>query len=47
LRKDSLEKAKDDILLIKNTLDQSSELRLFLKSPIVKKEQKKSALEAF
>jgi F-type H+-transporting ATPase subunit delta len=31
--------------LIKNTLDQSAELRLFLKSPIVKKEQKKSALE--
>jgi F-type H+-transporting ATPase subunit delta len=46
LEKDSLEKAKDDILLIKNTLDQSSELRLFLRSPIIKKEQKRSALEA-
>ena len=46
LEEDSLEKAKEDILMIQNTLDQSADLRLFLRSPIVRKEQKKSALEA-
>lgn len=41
-----LEKIKDDMLLIKQAISDSSELSLFLKSPIIKKEVKKSALEA-
>ena len=40
----SLDEAYDDIMLIHNTLQSSNELRLFLKSPIIKKEQKKEAL---
>lgn len=36
----------DDILLIGNTLDDSRELLLFLKSPIIKPDAKKNALEA-
>jgi F-type H+-transporting ATPase subunit delta len=41
-----LESIKDDMLLIKQTISDSSELSLFLKSPIIKKEVKLSALEA-
>lgn len=39
-----LDKAKSDISLIRETIDNSSELRLFLKSPLIKKEVKKVAL---
>ena len=42
----NLESIKDDMLLIKQTISDSSELSLFLKSPIIKKEVKLSALEA-
>jgi len=40
-----LEKTKEDMLLIKNTIDASSELQLFLKNPIIKKGQKKEAVQ--
>lgn len=43
--KDILEQIREDMLLIKNTIDGSSELSLFLKNPIVKKDQKKAAFE--
>lgn len=43
---DILEKAREDMLLIKNTIEGSAELKLFLKNPIVKKDQKKAAIEA-
>jgi F-type H+-transporting ATPase subunit delta len=46
IEKGKLEKAKDDMLTIKSTLESSSELRLFLKNPIVKNSQKIAALEA-
>lgn len=45
IEKDILEKTRKDMLLIKNTVEGSSELRLFLKNPIVKKDQKKAAIE--
>ena len=45
IEKDILEKAREDMLLIKNTIEASSDLRLFLKNPIVKKDQKKTAVE--
>lgn len=45
LEKDILEKAREDMLLIKNTIEASGDLRLFLKNPIVKKDQKKTAVE--
>lgn len=44
IEKDKLEKAKSDILLIQDVLQNSSELRSFLKSPLIKKEVKTSAL---
>ncbi|WP_234573119.1 ATP synthase F1 subunit delta [Rhodohalobacter sp. 614A] len=46
IEQDTLEKAREDMLLIKNTIGASDELRLFLKNPIVKKDQKKKAVEA-
>lgn len=41
---DVLESIKDDILLIRETFKTSPELRIFLKSPVVKKDNKKEAL---
>ncbi|TVR16121.1 MAG: ATP synthase F1 subunit delta [Balneolaceae bacterium] len=41
-----LEKAKDDISLISNTLESSKELRLFLKNRIISSSQKRAALES-
>jgi F-type H+-transporting ATPase subunit delta len=45
IEQDILEEVKDDMLLIKQTVSDSSELRLFLRSPIIKKEFKKAALD--
>lgn len=45
IEKDILKKAREDMLLIKNTIEGSSELRLFLKNPIVKKDQKKAVVD--
>ena len=45
LEKDILENSREDMLLIKNTIEASSDLRLFLKNPIVKKDQKKAVIE--
>ncbi|MEX0904318.1 MAG: ATP synthase F1 subunit delta [Balneolaceae bacterium] len=42
----SLEKVREDMLFIQNTIGDSSELKIFLRSPVVKKSVKKSALEA-
>ena len=39
-----LETVKDDVELISNTLESSKELRVFLKSPLVNKDQKQAAL---
>lgn len=39
-----LEAVKDDVKLINDTLESSKDLRLFLKSPLVNKDQKKAAL---
>ncbi len=44
IEQDKLEKARTDILLIQDVLQNSSDLRLFLKSPLIKKEVKTSAL---
>ena len=46
LEQNNLDEIKDDMLLIKQTISDSSELSLFLKSPIIKKEIKKATLEA-
>jgi F-type H+-transporting ATPase subunit delta len=40
-----LEKIREDMLLIKNTIDASSDLKLFLKNPIIKKDQKKAVFQ--
>lgn len=45
IEKDILEKTKEDMLLIKNTIDGSSDLQVFLKNPIIKKDQKKAAVK--
>lgn len=42
----SLEQTKEDMLMIQNTLRNSEELRVFLRSPVIKKAVKKNALEA-
>lgn len=42
----SIEKTLNDILVVKNTIDNSKELRLFLKSPIVKSNDKKEVLSS-
>jgi F-type H+-transporting ATPase subunit delta len=44
VEQNDLEKANDDMMLIINTLRASNDLRLFLKSPIIKKDQKSAAL---
>lgn len=44
--KEAVERTLEDVLLIKNTIDGSRELLLFLRSPIVKPDQKVNALEA-
>lgn len=44
IEKKNIESAHDDMLLMQNTLQASNDLRLALKSPIVKKEQKRSVL---
>lgn len=41
-----LEKIKDDMQLIHQAISDSSELKLFLKSPIIKNDVKKSAMDA-
>lgn len=46
IEQEILEKTKEDMAFIQSTILSSPELRLFLKSPIVKKEQKKAALLA-
>lgn len=45
LEKDILENTREDMLLIKNTIDTSSDLQVFLKNPIIKKDQKKAAVK--
>lgn len=45
LEKDILEQTRKDMLLINNTIDGSSDLQLFLKNPIIKKDQKKEAVK--
>lgn len=45
IERDILEKTKEDMLLIKNTIDASPDLRLFLKNPIIKKDQKKAVIK--
>lgn len=45
IERDILEDAKMDMILIGDLLNSSRELRLFLKSPLVRKEQKKAALD--
>lgn len=45
IEKDILEKTREDMLMIKSTIDGSSELQLFLKNPIIKKDQKKAAIK--
>lgn len=45
IEQEILEEIKGDMLLIKQTISDSSDLRLFLKSPIIKKEVKKAALD--
>lgn len=42
--KDSVERTLEDVLLIKNTLEDSRDLVLFLKSPIIKPDKKVAAL---
>lgn len=44
--KDVVERTLEDILFIKNTLEASKELILFLRSPIIKPDQKVKALES-
>ncbi|MEX0822799.1 MAG: ATP synthase F1 subunit delta [Balneolaceae bacterium] len=41
---DILEEVKKDMQFVKNTVDQSKDLRIFLKSPVIKPELKKAAL---
>ncbi|WP_020402261.1 ATP synthase F1 subunit delta [Gracilimonas tropica] len=43
---DAVERTLQDVLLIKNTLEGSKDLVLFLKSPIIKPDKKVSALDA-
>lgn len=43
---DLLDEAKEDILLIREIFNTSPDLRLFLKSPIIKKDKKKAALDS-
>jgi F-type H+-transporting ATPase subunit delta len=45
IEQDILEKVKEDTDLIRGTIKASSELRLFLRSPIVKPEMKRAALD--
>lgn len=45
IEKDILEEAKEDMNRIGDLMKSSKELRLFLKSPLVKQEQKKGALD--
>jgi F-type H+-transporting ATPase subunit delta len=45
IEKDILEKTREDMLLIKNTIDASSDFKMFLKNPIIKKDQKKAAVK--
>ncbi|MAO64204.1 MAG: ATP synthase F1 subunit delta [Balneola sp.] len=42
---DSVERTLEDVLLIKNTLEDSRDLVLFLKSPIIKPDKKVAALD--
>ena len=44
--KNSLEQVADDMLLLEETLSNSKELRVVLKSPVINKEQKESVLKA-
>ncbi|HMB41503.1 MAG TPA: ATP synthase F1 subunit delta [Balneolaceae bacterium] len=41
-----LEKAKEDMLLIQETYKSSPDLRIFLRSPVIKKDKKRAAIEA-
>ncbi len=43
---DVVERTLEDVLFIKNTIDASRDLMLFLKSPIIKPDKKVAALEA-
>ena len=43
---DAVERTFEDVQFIKNTIEDSRELQLFLKSPIIKPDKKVSALEA-
>ncbi|MDX1590568.1 MAG: ATP synthase F1 subunit delta [Balneolaceae bacterium] len=46
IEQDLLEEIKEDMQLIHQTISDSSELTLFLKSPLIKNDVKKSALES-
>ncbi len=46
VEKNDLEKAHDDMVLVFNTLRGSGDLRLFLKSPVIKKDQKSNVLSS-
>src|SRR6056297_111911 len=41
-----LEKAKEDMLLIQETYKSSPDLRIFLRSPVIKKDKKRAVIEA-
>lgn len=43
---DAVERTLEDVLFIKNTIDDSRDLLLFLKSPVIKPDKKVSALDA-
>lgn len=42
----SVERTLEDVLLIKNTIEESRDLMLFLRSPVIKPDKKVAALEA-
>lgn len=44
--RDEVERTLEDVLLVKNTLEESRDLLLFLKSPIIKPDKKVAALDA-
>lgn len=46
IEKESLEEAKKDMLFITNTIQDSSDLKVFLRSPVIRKSVKNDALEA-
>ena len=43
--KNSLEQASDDMMMLENTLSQSKELKVVLKSPVINKDKKESIIK--